>query len=488
MSEPSTTPAPAPAPAPAPSKRIYWTVVVVTAAATAGVMALWRNVLQRQEEAREHVYRVVELTENTFDPAEWGKNHPRQYDGWKRTAETTRTRYGGGDSIQKLDADPRLRRIFEGYAFAVDYREARGHAHMLHDQDATERVKQFAQPGACLHCHASVIPAYLEAGKKAGVPDSDRAGQIAKGFEVVCAMPYADARKMVTHPVACIDCHAPDSLNLRVTRPAFLDGIARLADSDADVAHLPSIGKWRGAGRKKPYDPNVEASRQELRSMVCAQCHVEYYFAGAGKKLTYPWSKGVAVESIEAYYDEIGHVDWTHAAAGSRTLKAQHPEFELWSRGLHARSGVSCADCHMPYVREGAIKVSDHRVRSPMSNVAGSCQVCHRFPESELVARTAAIQDRHKDLLGRAENAVVALIDEIALAAKAGATDEKLKSARDLHRKAQWRLDFVASENSNGFHAPQEAARILAEAIDYARRGQVEVLRATGRTVNEPRP
>jgi nitrite reductase (cytochrome c-552) len=52
-----------------------------------------------------------------------------------------------------------------------------------------------------------------------------------------------------------------------------------------------------------------------------------------------------------------------------------------------------------------------------------------------------------------------------------------LQAARALQRKAQWRLDFVSAENSMGFHAPQEAARILAEAIDYARQGELQVAR-----------
>ena len=64
----------------------------------------------------------------------------------------------------------------------------------------------------------------------------------------------------------------------------------------------------------------------------------------------------------------------------------------MWSQGIHARSGVSCADCHMPYMREGAIKVSNHQVRSPLLDVSRSCQTCHRFPEEELKARVTAIQ------------------------------------------------------------------------------------------------
>jgi nitrite reductase (cytochrome c-552) len=265
-------------------------------------------------------------------------------------------------------------------------------------------------------------------------------------------------------------------MQLRVTRPAFLNGVKLLARSPAALPHLPSVERWRKE-KKGEYDPNAMASRQEMRTLVCAQCHVEYYFKGEGKLLTYPWSKGLKVEEIESYYDEAGWKDWTHPTSGAPLLKAQHPEFEFWSQGVHARSGVACADCHMPYVREGAIKISDHQVRSPLLNINRACQTCHRYPEEELKARVESTQDRVKSVMILSEDAVLALIADIEKAKQSGATDEQLKAARDFHRKAQWRLDFVAAENSMGFHAPQEALRILAEAIDFSRRGQEEIKR-----------
>jgi nitrite reductase (cytochrome c-552) len=147
----------------------------------------------------------------------------------------------------------------------------------------------------------------------------------------------------------------------------------------------------------------------------------------------------------------------------------------MWSQGIHARSGVACADCHMPYTREGAIKVSDHHVRSPLLNVANACQTCHNFPEEEMKARAEVIQDRTEALMNRAEEAIVALIKDLQKAQEAGIPAEQLAAAQALQRKAQWRLDYIAAENSMGFHAPQESARILGEAIDYARQGQLEV-------------
>ena len=446
--------------------RLYLLTVLGTALVTALVLALITNIADRKREAKESFVRLVDLDEETIDPAVWGQNFPREYDGYIRTAENTNRRHGGSEAISRLDEDPRLRRIFAGYAFSVDFRERRGHAFMLEDQDNTQRVRKFEQPGACLHCHASIIPAYREAG----------GGDVMKGFEKVCAMPLADARKLVGHPVSCIDCHDPKTIRLRVTRPGFLNGIKALAKSTDPLPHLPSIESWRKGKREADYDPNTMATRQEMRSFVCGQCHVEYYFRPEGKVVTYPWNKGLKVEQIESYYDGIGFSDYMHGETGAMVLEAQHPEFEMWSQGIHARSGVSCADCHMPYKREGAVKVSDHQVRSPLLMVSRSCQTCHRFPESEILARVEAIQGRTKALMDRAEDALIQLFDSIEAARKRGIPAEKLKAAQALHRKAQWRLDFVNAENSLGFHASQEAARILAEAIDFARQGQISVL------------
>ncbi len=460
-------------------------LVVLAAVAMGGVLALWENIQTRKAEARQVVFKVVDIDETTVDPAVWGKNFPHQYDAYLRTAESGKTRYGGSEAmpISKIEADPRLKTIFAGYAFAIDYRERRGHAFMLDDQRNTKRVTEKPQPGACLHCHASNTVLYREEGIKAGAPGTiqdpaqSEAGveQILKGWEKINPLPYLEATKLAKHPVACIDCHDPKSMQLRVTRPGFIEGIRVLARSDAPTPHLPSIEKWRKGDRKKDYDPNVDASRQEMRSMACGQCHVEYYFKGDQKRLTYPWHNGLKVEQIEKYYDDEHYKDFTHAISGAPVLKAQHPEFETWSQGVHARAGVACADCHMPYEREGAVKVSSHHVRSPLLNIAASCQVCHRVSEDELKDRVQTIQDRTAALLARAEIANVALIEAIKAAKDAGASDEQLNAPRDFQRKGQFRTDYVNAENSMGFHAPAETARILGEAIDYCRQGEVEV-------------
>jgi len=472
----------------------YVVLIALVAGATFAVLMLYQNIVARKAEATQHVFKVAEINEKTVDPAIWGKNYPRQYDSYLRTADKYSTKYGGAGSegapISKLKEDPKLVDIFAGYAFSIDYNLRQGHAYMLSDQRTTKRVTERPQTGACLHCHASNVVLYREAGLKAGAPGSmddafeseNARKQLFAGFEDVCKMPYKEATKLAQHPVACIDCHDPENMNLRVTKPGFLKGVVELANSTDPVPHLPSIERWRQGDRKEIYNPNKDASRQEMRSMVCGQCHVEYY-CGPKMTLFFPWSKGLKVEQIEAVYNETKFADgsrfsdYKHAKTGAEVIKAQHPEFELWSQGIHARSGVSCADCHMPYKREGAIKVSDHQVRSPMLNVAASCQTCHRVPEDEIKARVESIQDKTHALMMRAESACVDLIKALEAAKKAGTAEASLKPIYELQRKAQWRVDYINAENSMGFHAPQEAARILGEAIDYARQGELEVVK-----------
>ncbi|MFL6216940.1 MAG: ammonia-forming cytochrome c nitrite reductase subunit c552 [Blastocatellia bacterium] len=456
-------------------------LIVLTAAiaalAAAGILALLVTIFEHKQEARNPFYRVVEITDDTDDPAVWGKNFPLQYDHYLRTVDQIRTRYGGSEALphtptdvdprsvvsqSKLEEDPRLKIMWAGYAFSKDFREERGHAYMLDDQTFTERQQVTKQPGTCLNCHASMYTTYKKLGN----------GDLTKGFEAVNQMPYFEARKLVVHPVACIDCHDAATMQLRVTRPAFMEGLQALAASDDPVPQLASIERWRKDGHKGTYDVNTMASRQEMRAFVCGQCHVEYYFKGPEKRLTYPWAKGLKVDNIVAYYDESKFKDWLHADTGAEVLKAQHPEFEMWNQGIHARSGVACADCHMPYIREGALKISDHHVRSPVLNINRACQTCHKWPEDELKARVEIIQERTYRLRNIAMDALVDLINDLKAAKAAGRSDAELATARDFQRRAQFYLDFVEAENSTGFHAPEEAARILGESIDFSRKGQ----------------
>lgn len=424
------------------ARNIVWLVAafVVGALVMAGLAALLVSIQGHKNEAAEYPLRVVQIADNELDPAVWGKNFPREYDSFKKTEDTTiSTTYGGSIKYSKLEKDPKLVRLYAGYPFSVDYSKARGHYYALIDQKATKRQEVAAQPGACANCHAAEAPQLI----------------VQLGWENFNHTPYKQIQDQLHIGTSCADCHDSKTMDLRVTRPAFINAM-----------------KARGI------DVN-QATRQEMRTYVCGQCHVEYYFAGDNKILTFPWTKGLEIENIEKYYDEISFKDWVHKDSGAPMLKMQHPEFEMWSSGIHAKSGVSCADCHMPYVREGAIKVSDHWVRSPLTDISRACQPCHRQSEAELKQRVLDIQNKTHDLIDKTETAMGDGIDAIAAAQQSGATDADLAKARDLHRKASMRWDFVTSENSMGFHSPQEAARILAEAINYARQAQVAALQVT---------
>jgi nitrite reductase (cytochrome c-552) len=404
----------------------------------AGLAALLVNIQQRKAEAVEYPLRVVEIADDELDPAVWGQNFPRQYNTFVKTQEDgVETPFGGSKVYSKLERYPALVRIWAGYAFSKDHNEERGHYYAQIDQANTQRVQIVNQPGACANCHAAETP-----------------GLIAEmGWEEFNHTPYNDLVDKLHLGSSCSDCHDPQTMDLRITRPGLLNA---LEERGIDVA---------------------QATRQEMRTYVCAQCHVEYYFEGENKVLTFPWDNGLNIDQIDAYYTEEGFNDWTHAETNSPMIKIQHPEYELWSTGLHATSGVACADCHMPYVRDGAVKVSDHHLRSPLTNLANACQTCHQQDEETLRQRVLTIQNRTAELLRLSEEALLDAIDAIAAAQAAGATDEQLEAARYLHRRASLRWDFISSENSTGFHSPQESARVLAMAIDLARQAQLEAER-----------
>jgi nitrite reductase (cytochrome c-552) len=425
-----------------PRRPILWLIIAFIAGAIimATLAALLVNIQQRKAEAVEYPLLVVEIAADELDPAVWGQNFPRQYDSFTKTQDDTiSTPFGGSVVYSKLERYPAMVRIWAGYAFSVDHNEERGHYYAKIDQENTERVQIVDQPGACINCHAAEAP-----------------GLIAEmGWEEFNHTPYNDLVGELHFGTSCADCHDPETMDLRITRPALINA---MSERGVDLA---------------------QATRQEMRTYVCAQCHVEYYFQGDNKVLTFPWSQGTTIDDIEAHYDAYGFTDWTHKETNAPMIKIQHPEYEMWTTSIHARSGVACADCHMPYVRDGAVKVSDHWLRSPLTNLNNACQTCHKQDEIELEERVATIQNRTAELLRQAEEALLDAIDAIVAAQDGGATDEELATARQLHRRASLRWDFVSSENSTGFHSPQESARILADAIDFARQAQIEAERVS---------
>jgi nitrite reductase (cytochrome c-552) len=419
---------------------IYLLVFLAAILLTVAVAALLSNITQRKAEAVLTSYVIEPIDEDELDPAVWGQNFPYHYERFLLTERSdTETPYGGSVPYSKLERYPAMVRLWAGYSFSKDHNEERGHYWAQIDQENTLRVKIVDQPGACINCHSANAPRLIEE----------------LGWEEFNKTPYNDLVEELHYGSSCADCHDPDTMALRITRPAFINAM-----------------ELRGIDLS-------QASRQEMRTYVCAQCHVEYYFEGDNKVLTFPWELGLNIDDISEYYQSYGFQDWTHAETGAPMIKIQHPEFEMWSSSLHAANGVSCADCHMPYERVGAVKVSDHWLRSPLTNLAASCQTCHNVSVEELERRVLNAQDTTAELLRATEEAIIDAIDTIVAAREAGATDEDLAEALNFHREASLRWDFVSSENSTGFHSPQEAARILAHAIDLARQAELAALAVT---------
>ena len=386
---------------------------------------------------------LVEIARLEPDPKAWSVNFPRQYDTWLKTQEEEPTAFGGSQPFSRLERDPRLLTLFAANAFSKDYKEDRGHYWSVTDVTSTGRNPT---AGTCWTCKSAVVPGLMEQLTPTGfytTPFKDLAFHFSPD-----------------KPIACADCHDSQTMDLVVTRPAFREAMAKRG-IDVD-----------------------QTGRQEMRTYVCGQCHVEYYFAGPGKYLTFPWAKGTKIEEIYQYYEETlvdgqPFKDYVHGVSGAPMLKAQHPEFELFTAGsTHFAAGVSCADCHMPYTRDGAVKFSSHFVASPLKYAEQACGQCHTDVEY-VTQRVATIQEQTNAQMSRAEDALVSAIQAITDTAKLPTFNAALlDEARLLHRKAQFYWDFISAENSMGFHNPEEALRILGEAIDYARQAELKARQA----------
>ena len=355
----------------------------------------------------------------------WGQNFPREYESFMATSDTSfASEFGGNVTIDLLKKSPELVVMWAGYAFSREYKQARGHYYALTDIRNTLRT-DVPQPATCWTCKSPDVPRLMN---KIGVEEFYKSKWLEIGPEI-------------QNPIGCQDCHDPKTMELRITRPALVEAFQRQ-------------GK------------NINlATHQEMRTLVCAQCHVEYYFKGDGKYLTFPWDKGTTVDAIEVYYDSLDFTDWTHALSRTPMLKAQHPDYELYKTGVHADRGVACADCHMPYKREGSIKYTVHKMQSPLNDISSSCQVCHRESEEKLRENVYERQRKVESLKRIAEKNLATVHIEAKAAWDAGADEAIMKPVLLLIRHAQWRWDYVAASNGLAFHSPVEALRILGTSI-----------------------
>jgi nitrite reductase (cytochrome c-552) len=420
---------------------------VVAGVATLGLGLLAASIMERRVETK-IALQPKTIGQPVVDSANWKDAYPRQYGSYAATEESTsHTKWGGSYPRDLLAEDPNNVILFAGYAFAVDYKQGRGHVHAITDPVETKRTQIKEQPATCWTCKSPDVPRLMQ---ELGSPAAFYAYQDKEGSKGG----FNDLKEEVTHPIGCADCHDPVTNGLVITRPALKEGFAAMGK---DIS---------------------KASHQEMRSLVCAQCHVEYYFQPEPKNyLKFPWDKGTNVEDMDAYYDSVGFTDWKHAISKAPMIKMQHPDYEVFTKGIHAANNVSCADCHMPYKTEGGAKFSDHHVRSPLLNIQNSCAVCHRSSEAEIRTRVENIQDKIAEGRKHAEAALAKAHFDVAACMQAGASDEELKAIRTTVRKAQLRWDYVAANNGMGFHAPQECQRVLAMANDLAQEARVSATR-----------
>src|SRR5512142_1604021 len=400
-------------------------LVILLAAVLAGVLIFMKNQPPQQ---RATLPQIVQVQPLDPDSAIWGENFPNQWATLQQTENNnTRTTYGGSEKFSHLLEDPRQVILFAGYPFSKDYNEERGHLNSLTDVRATKRL--ILTPGdpkithaTCYSCKSSDNPALWQ---KLGLD----------GFD---AMMFTDMTPNIKNPIGCANCHEAGTMRLVVTNPS-LDNALKAEGKD-----------WR------------TFTRQEMRTVVCANCHVEYYFVGDKKVLTFPWDKGTEIDQIVSYYTANKSADWTYPGTATPMLQAQHPEYETYTAGsTHYMAGVSCADCHMPYVRDGAAKFSSHDVKSPLLNPQQSCGQCHTDTDY-VVARVKEIQDQVYNTKLATEDALIDAITALKVAAgNPNADPELLAQAQDLHRKAQFMWDFVSAENSMGFHNPQYTLKML---------------------------
>lgn len=374
----------------------------------------------------------------------WGMNYPRQYESYLKTADTTfESKYYGARKIDMLAEAPEMVVLWAGYAFSKDYRQGRGHMWAIDDVQKTLRTgspmepEDGPMPGTCWTCKSPDVPRVMD---KIGIAEFYNSTLSELGPEIV-------------NPIGCADCHDAKTMALQITRPALIEAFER---QGRDI---------------------TEASHQEMRSLVCAQCHVEYYFQKEGNYLTFPWDNGYSMEDMESYYDEYGFVDWTHALSRAPMIKAQHPDYEIFRFGVHYDRGVSCADCHMPYKSEGGVKFTNHHIQSPLNNVANTCGVCHREDAEKLVENVYQRQDAIHQTRTLLEEVLAKAHIEAKFAWDKGATEEQMENVLKYIRGAQWRWDYVAASHGASFHAPFESARVIALGLEKAQEARLEVSR-----------
>jgi nitrite reductase (cytochrome c-552) len=387
----------------------------------------------------------------------WGENFPREYQSFLKTADTSfRSKHNGSAMVDMLEEDPRLVVLWAGYGFSKEYNQGRGHMH------AVEDIQNILRTGAPVDGEKSPMPNTCWTCKSPDVPRMmnrfiDEEGDFTKGVAKFYSGTWEELGHEIVNPIGCADCHDAETMNLRISRPALIEAFNR---QGKDI---------------------TKSTHQEMRILTCAQCHVEYYFnkekVPGSPYLTFPWDGGMSMEAMEAYYDNMEFSDWTHKLSKAPMLKAQHPDYEVFMTGVHAKRGVACADCHMPYVSEGGQKFTSHHIVSPLKHVSKTCQVCHREETESLVQDVYERQDKIIESRNQLEKLLVRAHVEAKKAWELGATEEQMKDILMDIRHGQWRWDYVAASHGASFHSPVESGRVISKGITKASDARVKLAR-----------
>ena len=398
------------------------------------------------------------IAEDELDPVVWGKLFPLHYESWKSTSvpkPKDKSVYKKGFDTDKLLYDklnelPFLALLYNGWGFGIEYNEPRGHDFAI--QDLVDIDQSRTKPGGV--CFACKSPVHKSFTKKFGMQ--------------YLAAPFDEAHKMIPENLqrmgpSCADCHKPSDLSLALNKDHLENG-------------LKLIGK-------------TKITRQDNRSLTCAQCHITYYVPRTQDKkvngdVTLPWSGGkwgdISIETIiKNLLVDYQRLEWKQAVTGFDMPFIRHPEFELYTKGsTHFNAGLSCADCHMPYERVGSYKISNHDVTSPLKQDLVSCAQCHPDSADWLKEQILVTQKRTLSLMVRAgyANATAAKLFEMLHKSQAAGTkfDQNIYAkAKESYMQGFLRLNFVAAENSVGFHNATESARILGDSLAYASKTEI---------------
>ncbi len=422
---------------------IGWVVFLITVVVVFLAGLFTYTIVERRTEAQFVFQPVKDL--HPLEPRleKWGEAFPRQFNTYNQMADTTfRSEFLGSTRMDLLEKYPGMVILFAGYAFSADYNLARGHYYSVTD------IRETLRTGAPMEAGEGPMPATCWTCKSADVPRV----MTEMGTDEYYAARWSDLGHEIVNPIGCVNCHDSETMNLRISQPALVEAFERRGQ---DV---------------------TEASHQEMRSLTCAQCHVEYYF-GPGNRLIFPWDEGLHADEVEKYVDNIEFADWVHPLSRTPMIKAQQPDYEIYKLGIHARRGVSCADCHMPYRTEGGVKYTDHRVQSPLNNVANACQTCHRQSEEELTRNVVTRQRDVYEVRDKLESALVKAHLEAEFAWNLGADEEQMAPVLQHIRRGQWRWDYGAASHGGPFHAPQEMMKMFGIGLDHAQEARIELAR-----------